>query len=156
MNSTVFDRIAALLTEQNVSFDVLEHEPVFTSEEAAAVRGSTLSSGAKALICKADQTFLLFVMPADRRLDSKNVRKTLGLRSLRFGSRDEIEEITGLRPGSIPPFGSLFKLHTHCDLRLADEEFINFNAGDHSRSIRMAFDDFAQVESPTIGIFAKL
>ena len=52
MQASIFDRVEKLLTEQNISFDVLRHEPVYTSQAAAAVRGTSLASGAKALICK--------------------------------------------------------------------------------------------------------
>ena len=144
-----------MLHEREIVFDVLEHDPVYTSEEAAKIRGTTLSSGAKALICKAGDSFLLFVLPADRRLASKQVRKQLGLRSLRFASREEVLELTGLKPGSIPPFGSLFNLKTHCDELLRDESVINFNAGDHSISISMQYEDFIRVEQPEIGTFAE-
>jgi Ala-tRNA(Pro) deacylase len=151
----VFERLTCLLENQQADFDVLQHDPVFTSEQAADVRGTSLSSGAKALICKADQEFLMFVLPADRRLASKGVRKQLAVRSLRFASLDEVMERTGLEPGSIPPFGSLFGLPTYCDQRLADEPTINFNAGDHARSISMSYTDFQRIEQPRLGSFAK-
>ncbi len=145
---TVFERIEALLTSRGAAFDVLRHEPVFTSIEAAAVRGTSLASGAKALICKADERFLMFVLPADRRLDSKALRKTKGWKSLRFATADEVLELTGLTPGSIPPFGQLFELPTLCDRRLADEPTINFNAGDHAVSISLRYADYTAVEQP--------
>ena len=153
--ATVLDRLLVLLNEHRVAFDVLEHDPVFTSEEAARVRGTSLASGAKALICKADQQYVMFVLPANRRLASKRVRKLLGARSLRFASRDEVLELTGLAPGSIPPFGSIFGLKTCCDTRLRDEPVINFNAGDHARSISMSYAAFERVEQPELGSFAE-
>ena len=55
MALTVFDRLSGFLQGKGVKFSVLQHAPVFTSEEAAAVRGTSLASGAKALICKADE-----------------------------------------------------------------------------------------------------
>src|SRR5690349_15798460 len=106
MLHSVFDRLRPLLDVNGVAYEVLRHEPVYTSEEAAAVRGTSLSSGAKALICKADERFVMFVLPADRKLASKEVRKREGIKSLRFASREEVQQITGLAPGSIPPFGS--------------------------------------------------
>ena len=153
--ASVFDRLSAMLRDRGVTFDVLQHEPVFTSEEAAQVRGTSLSSGAKALICKAGDAFIMFVLPADRRLASKAVRKRLGLRGLRFASGDEVLEMTGLKPGSIPPFGSLFDLPTYCDELLRDESIINFNAGDHSISVSMSYEDYIRVEQPEIGTFAE-
>jgi Ala-tRNA(Pro) deacylase len=155
MSPTVFERIELLLKSAAVSYDVSRHEPVFTSEEAARVRGVPLATGAKALVCKGEGGFLMFVMPADRRLDSRRVRKELGYRRLRFANREEVLELTGLTPGSIPPFGSLFDLPTLCDQRLGDHEKINFNAGDHCISVSMWFADYVQVEQPEMGMWAE-
>jgi Ala-tRNA(Pro) deacylase len=155
MSEPVFARLERLLTDRGVLFDVLRHAPVFTSAEAAAVRGASLASGAKALVCKLDADFAMIVLPADRKLDSKQTRSARGCRSLRFANREEVERLTGLQPGSIPPFGSLFGLPTLCDTRLAEQARINFNAGDHSISVSMDYADYERVESPALGNFAE-
>ncbi len=150
MSATVFDRLHDQLTQAGIAFTVLRHEPVFTSEQAAAVRGTTLASGAKALVVKAGEAFLLLVLPADRKLDSRKARDGLSVKSLRFATKEEVLELTGLQPGSIPPFGSLFGLATHCDPALAETPSINFNAGDHSVSVQMNYADFVAVEKPVM------
>lgn len=152
---TVFEQIETLLIRHAAAYDVLRHAPVFTSTEAAAVRGTPLASGAKALICKADGQFLMFVLPADRKLASKAVRLARGLKSLRFAEKDEVQTLCGLAPGSIPPFGSLFGLPTCCDKRLGEHEKINFNAGDHAISVSMRYADYLTVEQPVLGHFAE-
>ena len=155
MPENVFDRIERLLTSQAIEHRVLRHAPVFTSVEAAAIRGAPLASGAKALICKADGQFVFFVVPADRKLASKPLRNARGWKSFRFADRDEVLELTGLTPGAIPPFGSLFGLTTLCDERLGEQAVINFNAGDHAISISMSFDDYLRAERPELGRFAE-
>src|SRR5262245_42810356 len=150
MSANVFSRIESLLTDRGVAFTVLRHEPVFTSEQAAAVRGTPLGSGAKALVVKAGDTFRLLVLPADRKLDSKKARAALGVRDIRFASADEVLQLTGLKPGSIPPFGSLFGLPTTCDPALAAHASINFNAGDHCISVQMTYTDYVAVEAPAL------
>ena len=154
MNESVFFRLEKLLKERGVSFEVLRHEPVFTSQEAAAVRGVALSSGAKALICKVDAAFVMFVIPANLKLDSKQVRQALRIRALRFAKPEELQQLTGLTPGAVPPFGSLFGLPTYCDTCLAENERINFNAGDNSISVSLHYEDYLKVENPTVGAFA--
>jgi Ala-tRNA(Pro) deacylase len=148
----VFERIERLLVERGVPFNVLRHAPVFTSEEAAAIRGTPLASGAKALVVKAGERFAMLVVPADRKLDSKKARTSLGVKSLRFASKDEVQELTGLQPGSIPPFGSLFRLPTYCDPALSENASINFNAGEHAISISMTYADWVAVENPVIRV----
>ena len=148
MAGTVFDTLHDKLSAAGVPFTVTRHAPVFTSEEAAAVRGVPLCTGAKALVVKAGEEFLLLVVPADRKLDSKKARNGLGVKSLRFADRAEVERLTGLQPGSIPPFGSLFGLPTCCDPALGENASINFNAGDHAISVSMTYADFASFERP--------
>ena len=155
MSDSVFARIDQLLKRNGVAFNVLRHRPVYTSEEAAEVRGTPLASGAKALVCKADGRFVMFVLPADCRLASKEVRRAKGWRKLRFADREEVHSLTGLEPGSIPPFGSLFDLPTFCDRRLGENETINFNAGDHGISVSMRYADFIAAEQPELGKFAE-
>ncbi len=150
MEETVFDRLQDRLSRSGVAFSVLQHEPVFTSEQAAAVRGTPLASGAKALVVKAGGSFFLLVLPADRKLDSRKARDALGVKGLRFASKEEVQNLTGLQPGSIPPFGSLFGLPTYCDPALADNSSINFNAGDHTKSIQMSYGDFLNLEKPKL------
>lgn len=154
MSDSVFNRLEQLLTSRNHEFSVTRHEPVYTSEEAAAVRGVPLSTGAKALICKAEEHFVMFVIPADRKLASKQVRKLYGWRKLRFANRQEVLGLTGLTSGAIPPFGSLFALPTFCDTTLSKNTMINFNAGDHTISVSMRYVDYFDAEQPEMGVFA--
>ena len=93
---------------------------------------------------------MLAVLPADRALDSRAMRAAVGSRRIRFASRDELLELTGLTPGAVPPFGSLFGLETVCDPGLADNRQINFNAGSHSHSVQMSYADWAALEQPRL------
>lgn len=153
--SSVFDRLSAALAGAGIEYNHLHHEPVYTSAEAAAVRGVSLHSGAKALILKGEEDFLMAVIPADRALGSNALRKLLGIKRLRFATKEEVLELTRLTPGSIPPFGSLFELSTMCDEGLAENDRINFNAGSHTESIQMHYKDYIAYESPRLVRIAK-
>lgn len=155
MADSVFSRICELLDGAPAAYQILRHEPVFTSEAAAAIRGTPRASGAKALVCKIDERFVLIVLPADRKLASKQAKKELGGKSIRFATKEEVLELTGLTPGSIPPFGSLFNLPTYCDAALGEQPQINFNAGDHGISVSMTFADYVVAEKPMLGSFAE-
>jgi Ala-tRNA(Pro) deacylase len=146
--SLILDRLRNLLQFANVAFQESHHAPVFTSEAAAAVRGALLASGAKALVVKAGDAFVLLVIPADRKLDSKQAKQSLQAKDLRFATKDELLALTSLQPGAVPPFGSLFGLTTYVDPNLAMQPRINFNAGDHGVSICMSWEDYLQVERP--------
>ena len=145
----------ALLREAEVAFTEREHAAVRTSEEAAAIRGAPLRSGAKALVLKAGDRFLLAVLPADCSLDSRALRGAAGTRRIRFANGEELLGLTGLTPGAVPPFGSLFGLDTICDPKLAENSHINFNAGSHCHSVQMTYADFAAIERPRLAVIAS-
>ena len=147
----VYEKLVERLSRAGIEFATTRHRPVFTSAEAAAVRGVDLHSGAKALVVKAGRDFVMIVLPADLLLDGKAAKKALGCKSIRFAKPDEVRTITDLEPGAIPPFGSLFGLKTYCDERMADSARINFNAGAHDHSVSMTWDGYLAAERPTMG-----
>ena len=152
---SAYARVLALLRDARVAFTEREHAAVRTSEEAAAIRGAPLHSGAKALVLKTADRFLLAVLPADCSLDSRALRGVAGTRRIRFANRGELLELTGLTPGAVPPFGSLFGLQTVCDPKLADNRQINFNAGSHCHSVQMAYADYESIERPRLAVIAS-
>lgn len=147
--------LIARLDDAGITYTLSEHRPVYTSAEAAEVRGTSLHSGAKALIMKGDKGFALAVIPADLSLNSPALRRVLRSRRLRFATKEELLELTGLEPGSVPPFGSLFNLQTICDERLSENEKLNFNAASHCQSVQMSYQDYISLESPIIASITK-
>ena len=151
----VFRRLLAALEKANIEFSHTHHQAVFTSSDAAAARGTSLHSGAKALIIKGGEIFCMAILPADMSLHSNALRKLLGCKRLRFATKEEVFAMTGLIPGSIPPFGSLFDLETICDVHLAENNRINFNAGSHTESLQMTYEAYLAFESPQVAAIAK-
>jgi Ala-tRNA(Pro) deacylase len=151
------NRIRQLLSEADVSFREITHEPTFTSEESARVRGESLSVGAKALLIKTVDVFRLFVLPADRQVDSKAIKKDLDVRSAPFATRDELMEITGLVPGSVLPFGDpMLPLVLYGDESIgATEDKVAFNAGLLTQSVVMRANDWKAVAKPILFSFVK-
>lgn len=149
-------KVVALLEGSGVSFGSSQHAAVRTSEEAAEIRGATLASGAKAMLLavKPSNEFVLAVISASAKMDSKLMKKAGGFKSTRFASEEEVRSITGCLPGAVPPFGSVWGLRTFMDTSLQEQgEEINFNAGLRTRSVRMSVADYLRVESPTVCAF---
>ncbi len=155
MTQPIVDRIRRFLREREISFREVHHEPTATSEESARARGEPLRIGGKALLLKCDGEFRLFVVPADRKIDSNSIRRHLRLRKLRFASREELAELTkpvdgiGLVPGAVPPFGepiSPFALYV--DEAIRENDRIAFNAGSLTDSIVLGIDDYLDAARP--------
>lgn len=144
--SDVLESVRALLQSAGVSFAEKHHEPTHTSEESARARGEPLKIGAKALVMKVDGAYRLFVLPADRRIDSQAVKRALGAKKLRFADAAELSELTGLVPGSVPPFGPpVLDLPLVADPALLENAKVAFNAGSLTTSIIMAAADYERV-----------
>lgn len=127
----------------------VHHEPMGKSQEVALLRGVDLHTGAKALVVRGSKTKMhyLCVIPADLRLDGKKVKAIIG-ENISFAQ--DTAEVTGCVPGSVPPLGSVIGLKTLCDVRLAENEVINFNAGSLTDSIEMKYTDYLTVEQPQL------
>src|SRR5580704_18019088 len=137
--NTVTERLRRLLVERGVSFREVEHAPTLTSVESAAARGEPLGVGAKALLLRTDDVYRLFVLPADLRLDSASVKRHLALKRLRFATAEELLELTGLVPGSVPPFGEpVLPFPLLADTTIGERyERVAFNAGTLTNSFIM-------------------
>jgi Ala-tRNA(Pro) deacylase len=146
----VTERLERWLRERGARFRLLEHAPVFTSEEAARVRGTPIESGAKALVLLAHDRPVHVVLPGHRKVDNARLRAILGTRTLRFATPEELLAITGCVPGAVPPFGNLFGLPVFVDTLLAKREEIAFNAGCNTVSIVMACTDFLRLSGASV------
>ena len=68
--------------------------------------------------------------------------------------KEEVWNITGCRPGAVPPFGSLWGLPTFLDRSLIEQgDTINFNAGLKTHSVAMATGDYVEEEKPVVASF---
>jgi len=149
-------RIKTHLDENGVTFRHLEHEVTRTSEDSARVRGEPLAVGAKAIVMKLDDRFMLFVMSAVLRIDSAKLREHFGIKKSRFATPDELMELTGLVPGSVPPFGApILGLPLFIDPSVFRNDRVAFNAGSLTESIIMSSDDYRRVADGHVLAFTK-
>ncbi|HWL93935.1 MAG TPA: YbaK/EbsC family protein [Phycisphaerae bacterium] len=148
--SPALERIRVLLAENSVEFREVRHEPTRTSEESARARGESVEIGGKALLMKTGDEFRLFVLSAARKLDSAAIRERFGAKKARFATPEELLELTGLVPGSVPPFGRpILPFDLFVDESIARNEKIAFNAGSITDSIIMPTHDYLRVAKPT-------
>jgi len=149
--SVVEEKLIGMLKENKVGFRLLEHEPVYTSEQAARVRGVPVRTGVKALVLKTyEGRFVLALVRADKRADLEAIAEREGTRNVRLARPEQVLELCGCEIGSVPPFGHLTKLRTYMDREILDEDEVNFNIGSHTRSVRMKAQDLLKVISPIL------
>lgn len=148
--NTVLEQIVSLLNENHMDFIITEHKAVRTSEEAANVRGVDVKTGAKAMVVKSKDQFLLLVLPADKRINWKKIKAILEVKEIRFASEEEAEKVTHVEMGAVPPFGNILKLPTYFDESIQNIETVNFNPGSRTHSISMKSYDLISLVKPQI------
>lgn len=150
-------RIIEFLDGLGLEFQVLEHAPVFTSEQAASIRGAPLSHGVKAIVLKTGSNdFVLACVSGDKKIDLKKIKKIFGAKNVSLASPADVLEKTGCEIGSVSPFGNIFGMKTFFDVEILGKQFVEFNIGLHTKSIRMRPKDLATAVGATIAGFAKI
>ncbi len=145
-----YTQITAFLKDQNIDYEELSHQPVYTSEEAAGIRGLSMSEGTKSLLVKVDGTFYLFIIPGNKRLNSKKVKQLLAAKKLRFATKEEVQEIMHCEVGACYPFGNLIGITQFVDEIFVKNECISLSPGTHTKSIRMKWKDYQKSIQPTL------
>jgi prolyl-tRNA editing enzyme YbaK/EbsC (Cys-tRNA(Pro) deacylase) len=153
--TTVYDQIIAMLRGSHILFEAYEHEAVKTSEEAAKIRNTPLHAGAKALVMFADGKPIMITVPGDQKIDTKIFKDLYNIRDLRMATPDEVQKVTGVPIGAVPPFGHIFNIPLYMGSSLAENENVFFNAGLHTKSITISEKDYEKAARPIIGIFTK-
>ncbi len=146
----VLSEIRKLLDNKHIEYKCWTHKECSTSEEGAAIRGTEVMSGAKALVFRSNGKFAMLVIAGDKKTDMKMLKFVLKADSLSLATPEEALQVTHCTIGSIPPFGNLFGIQVYVDKSLYRNERINFNAGRHDTSIQMSIDDWERVVQPKI------
>jgi prolyl-tRNA editing enzyme YbaK/EbsC (Cys-tRNA(Pro) deacylase) len=153
---TILDAIRAWLTRESIPFREVHHEPTRTSGESARARGEDIRVGGKALLIKIDSDFRLFVLSAARKLDSAALKSHFQAKKTRFASPEELLELTGLVPGSVPPFGApILPFALFVDPSVFENDRIAFNAGSLTDSVILSVPDYRRLAKPEVFAFSS-
>jgi prolyl-tRNA editing enzyme YbaK/EbsC (Cys-tRNA(Pro) deacylase) len=155
----VTNKIINLLEGNNLWFELFEHTPVITSEEAAKIRnGYSQHQGTKAMIVRIKlnrnkKKFVMLVVPGDLKFDNKKIKKEFLAKDVCLASEEEVSEVTGgVQIGGVPPLGNLFGLEVLVDPTVLLNEKIIFSAGDRRISIAMKSEDYKNLVKPQIAV----
>lgn len=152
--TSVYQKIIGLLNQHTISYQIFEHTPVITSQEAMAVRGTNIEEGAKSLIFMADGKPILLVLAGNKKVDTKKVKVQLHIKDLRMATHQEVFDLTTCEVGGVPPIGVVMNLPTYLDEGFLGNTKMDFNAGDRAKSIEMQVSDFVEIVNPMVFAFS--
>jgi Ala-tRNA(Pro) deacylase len=101
-------QLFARLDRLGIAHRTVEHPPVFTVEEAKALRGNLPGHHIKNLFLRnKKEEMWLVVALEDRAIDLKRLGEVLGAGRLSFGSADRLKRTLGVEPGSVTPLAMI-------------------------------------------------
>lgn len=142
--------VLAYLERQGIQYELVLHRPVYTSAEGKALNLPKAERVAKNLFLRDDkrQSYYLVSVQQDKRVDLKQLRRTLGSRPLSLASEQELLELLGLPKGWVTPLGVLND--SQCQVQvLVDNYFaggeIGVHPNDNSATIWLATEALVQL-----------
>jgi len=148
---TVSRKLKEYLDANGVDYDVMTHRAAFTAQEVAAAQGVTGWQVAKSVVLNCDGEYLLIVLQAPAKVDFDRIRDVLVSEDIRLATESEMAKLfPGVELGAESPFGNLYDIAVYIDRGLAEEREIVFNAGTHTETIRLQYEDFARLVKPRV------
>jgi len=149
-------QLKQFLDEHEVRYVTVRHSPAFTAQEVAASAHISGYEMAKTVMVKIDGRMAMAVLPAPLHVDLRHLKELTGAGTLELASEAEFKSMfPECELGAMPPFGGLYGMETFVADRLAEDEFIAFNAGTHTELIRMRFRDFERLAEPKVLAFSR-
>lgn len=149
----VHQRLVTVLGDAGARFRIVEHGAEGRSVEISRIRGNDPGQAMKALVVELrgggqGRRHVLAVVPGDRKLDMKALRKLYGAQKGRFANPETAQSITGCVMGAVPPFSFSEDLALVVDEDLRRWPEVCFNAGRLDRSIFVDFDGYQRAAAP--------
>lgn len=147
--------VTEFLDQHAVRYHCYNHLPASTAQEIAHYAHISGHELAKPVILKADNRFLMAVLPAHKYVDLEKLRSILKASTLEMAEEHEFRGLfPWCEPGSEPPLGILYGLDVYMDASLMDNETIAFNGGTHTEVVKMDTSEFRYLAHPSVCRFA--
>jgi Ala-tRNA(Pro) deacylase len=144
------EELLAFLDNLAVPNQTVEHPPLFRVEDSKAFRGDIAGGHAKNLFVKDKKSRLfLLVLEEEAQIDLKRVHEKIGGQGrVSFGSAELLEEVWGVKPGAVTPFGAINdrdgRVTIVLDARLMAHERVNFHPLVNTRTTGLASADLVK------------
>lgn len=107
------------LNDLKITVETLQHQPVYTVDEAKAARGGLAGCHTKNLFLRDKKGAMwLVVCREDRTVDLKTLAQKLGSGRLSFGSQERLMKYLGISPGAVTPFALINDKHNNVKVAL--------------------------------------
>ena len=140
------------LKNENIYYEVTEHEAVYNMEELKKVELPYPEADAKNLFVRDDKkkNYYLITVKGDKRVNLKDFQEKNGTRRLSFASSGDLMNILKLIPGAVTPLGILNdddrKVTFYIDKDFKNEpNLIGVHPNDNTATVWLKTDDLINI-----------
>ena len=137
----MYQKVADTLNELGITFQIVEHEPALTTEQAdrfiegiEGVRTKTMF-----LTNKKKRNFYLVIMDDAKRLNMDVFKEIVEEKQIKMASSETLNDKMMLPPGVVSPFGLLNNkdkdIHVNFDQEIVSEERMSFHPNTNEKTI---------------------
>jgi Ala-tRNA(Pro) deacylase len=144
------EQLFAALDTLGIPHKTVTHPPVFTVEQAGALRGQIPGGHSKNLFLR-DKKYEIYLVVAleDAEIDLKGLHRVLGANGrFSFGSSDLMREVLGVEPGAVTPFGAINdtqgRVTMVLDAAMMEHETLNFHPLVNTMTTSIGRDDLVK------------
>ena len=144
-------KLREFLDSRHIKYLVISHSVAYTAQGIAALTHIPGKELAKTVMVRMDGKFAMAVVPASCQVDLVRLKTVTGAKTIDLPSELEFKSrFPDCETGAMPPFGNLYGMAVFADESLASDTEIAFNAGSHRELIRLAWQDFERLVTPTV------
>ena len=142
--------LLAYLGSLGIATVTIEHPPLFTVEDSKTLRGDIPGGHTKNLFVKDKKSrIFLLVLGEETLVDLKRVHEKIGAQGrVSFGSAELLEEVWGVKPGAVTPFGAINdgekRVTVVLDAEMLRHERLNFHPLVNTRTTGLASTDLVK------------
>ena len=136
-----YEKVVEVLNGLDIPFDIVEHEPALTTEQADSfiegiegVRTKTMF-----LTNKKKTAYYLLIMDDQKRLDMDLLKELIGANRVRMASPESLFEKMSLLAGVVSPFGLLNNaekdIHVYFDKEIMSEKRMSFHPNTNEKTL---------------------
>ena len=136
-----YQQVAKKLQELEITYNVVDHPPVFTTEQADSYIKDLEGVRTKSMFLtdKKKTQYYLLIMDDKKRLDMDDFKVQVGADRIRMASLDSLAEKMNLPAGTVSPFGLLNNeekdIHVYFDQDIVSEEIMTFHPNTNEKTI---------------------
>lgn len=136
-----YQKVKAKLDELGIEFDVVEHPPAFTTEQADSyiIGLEGVRTKSMFLTSKKKTQYYLLIMDDQKPLDMDNFKEQVGANRIRMASAESLAEKMQLPAGTVSPFGLLNNeekdILVYFDQDIVSEEIMTFHPNTNEKTI---------------------